>query len=107
MRCFNLWTRLRVSYAALFDPGISGSIGILPDSTAGLFRFKCVLTLIVVLMVVSALKPVYFGRFCHSFDRRIRGFFGVLPDSTAGLLRLKCVLAGITFRVMVSALEPD
>ena len=30
---------------------------ILPDSTAGLLRFKCVLTLIVVLMMVSALKP--------------------------------------------------
>ena len=35
----------------------SGLIGILPDSTAGLLRFKCVLTLIVVLMMVSALKP--------------------------------------------------
>jgi len=48
VRCCNLWTRLRVSYAALFDPGSSGFIGILPDSTAGLLRFKCVLTLIVV-----------------------------------------------------------
>ena len=55
-----------MSYAALFDPGISGSIGILPDSTAGLFRFKCVLTLIVVVMMVSARKPVYVGRGCHS-----------------------------------------
>ena len=65
--CCNLWTRLRVSYAALFDPGLSGFIGILPDSTAGLLRFKCVLTLIVVLMMVSALKPVYVERFCHSW----------------------------------------
>ena len=66
MSCCNLWTRLRVSYAALFDPGLSGFIGILPDSTAGLLRFKCVLTLIVVLMMVSALKPVYVGRGCHT-----------------------------------------
>jgi len=56
-----------VSYAALFDPGLSGFIGILPDSTAGLLRFKCVLTLIVILMMVSALKPVYVGRGCHSW----------------------------------------
>ena len=39
------------------NPVSSGLIGILPDSTAGLLRFKCVLTLIVVLMMVSALKP--------------------------------------------------
>ena len=39
------------------DPVLSGLIEILPDSTAGLLRFKCVLTLIVVLMMVSALKP--------------------------------------------------
>ena len=39
------------------DPVSSVLIGILPDSTAGLLRFKCVLTLIVVLMMVSALKP--------------------------------------------------
>ena len=39
--------------------------GFLPDSTAGLLRFKCVLTLIVVLMLVSALKPDYVGRGCH------------------------------------------
>src|SRR6185369_9084257 len=63
--CCFLWTRLRVSYAALFDPGLSGFIGILPDSTAGLLRFKCVLTLIVILIMVSALKPVYVGRGCH------------------------------------------
>ena len=56
-----------MSYAALFDPGLGGFIGILPDSTAGLLRFKCVLTLIVVLMMVSALKPVYVGRGCHSW----------------------------------------
>ena len=67
MRCCNLWTRLRVSYAALLDPGLSGFIGILPDSTAGLLRFKCVLTLIVVLMMGSALKPDYVGRGCHSW----------------------------------------
>ena len=39
------------------DPVSSGLIGILPDITAGLLHFKCVLTLIVVLMMVSALKP--------------------------------------------------
>ena len=39
------------------DPVSSGLIGILPDSTAELLRFKCVLTLIVVLMMFSALKP--------------------------------------------------
>ena len=39
------------------DPVLSGLIGILPDSAAGLLRFKCVLTLIVVLTMVSALKP--------------------------------------------------
>jgi len=39
------------------DPVSSGLIGSLPDSTAGLLRFKCVLTLIVVLIMVSALKP--------------------------------------------------
>jgi len=44
----------------------SGLIRILPDSTAGLLRFKSVLTLIVVLMMVSALKPVYVGRGCHT-----------------------------------------
>ena len=55
-----------MSYAALFDPGVSGFIGILPDSTAGLLRFKCVLTVIVVLMMVSALKPVYVGWSCHT-----------------------------------------
>ena len=38
------------------DPVSSGLIGILPDNTAGLLRFKCVLTLIVILMMVSALK---------------------------------------------------
>ena len=39
------------------DPVLSGLIGILPDSTAGLLHFKCVLTLIVVLMIVNAFKP--------------------------------------------------
>ena len=57
-----------MSYAALFDPGLSGFIGILPDSTAGLLHFKCVLTLIVILMMASALKPVYVGRGCHSLS---------------------------------------
>ena len=35
----------------------SGLIGILPDSTAGLLRFKYVLTLVAVSVMVSALKP--------------------------------------------------
>ena len=39
------------------DPILSGLIGILPDSTAGLLRFKCVLTLVAVSVMVSALKP--------------------------------------------------
>ena len=39
------------------DPISSGLIGILSDSTAGLLRFKCVLTLVVVSVMVSALKP--------------------------------------------------
>ena len=39
------------------DPVSSGLIGILPDSTVGLLRFKCVLTLVTVSMMVSALKP--------------------------------------------------
>ena len=39
------------------DPVSSGLIGILPDSTAGLLRFKCVLTLVTVSVMVSALKP--------------------------------------------------
>ena len=45
-----------MSYAALFDPGLSGFIGILPDSTAGLLRFKYVLTLVAVSVMISALK---------------------------------------------------
>ena len=58
--CCNLWTRPRVSYAALFDPGLSGFIGILPDSTAGLLRFKCVLTLVAVsVMGRTKLNPTY------------------------------------------------
>ena len=59
-----------MSYAALFDPGLSGFVGILPDSTAGLLRFKCVLTLVTVSVMVSVLKPVYVGRFCHSWYQR-------------------------------------
>ena len=39
------------------DPVSSGLIGILPDSTIGLLRFKCVLTLVAVSVMVSALKP--------------------------------------------------
>jgi len=39
------------------DHVLSGLIGILPDSTAGLLRFKCVLTLGAVSVMVSALKP--------------------------------------------------
>ena len=51
----NLWN---VAFSGLLGRSCSsGLIGILPDSTAGLLRFKCVLTLIVVLMMVSALKP--------------------------------------------------
>ena len=68
------------------DPVSSGLIGILPDSTAGLLRFKCVLTLIVVLMMVSALKPVYVRRFCHTHlvrcgPRASGGFLGSFPFS--------------------------
>ena len=48
------------------DPVSSGLIEILPDSTAGLLRFKCVLTLVTVSVMVSVLKPIYVGRFCHS-----------------------------------------
>ena len=39
------------------DPVLSGLIGILPDSAAGLLHFKCVLTLVAILVMVSALKP--------------------------------------------------
>ena len=38
------------------DPVSNGLIGILPDSTVGLLRFKCVLTLVAVSVMVSALK---------------------------------------------------
>ena len=38
------------------DPVSSGLIGILLDSTAGLLRFKCVLTLVAISVMVSALK---------------------------------------------------
>jgi len=63
--CCNLWTRLRVSYAALFDPGLSVFIGNLPDRTSDVLRLLCGLNLIAFVMMVSALKPVYVGRFCH------------------------------------------
>ena len=49
------------------DPVSSGLIGILPDSTAGLLHFKCMLTLVTISVMVSALKPVYVGRFCHTY----------------------------------------
>ena len=49
--------RMLHSLDCFVDPVSSGLIRILPDSTAGLLHFKCVLTLIVVLMMVSALKP--------------------------------------------------
>ena len=39
------------------DPVSSGLIEILPDSTAGLLRFKCVLTLGAVSVMISTLKP--------------------------------------------------
>ena len=39
------------------DTVSSGLIGILPDSTVGLLRFKCVLNLVAVSVMVSALKP--------------------------------------------------
>ena len=53
------------------DPVSSGLIGILPDSTAGLLRFKCVLTLVTISVLVSALKPDLFRRGCHiiAFNR--------------------------------------
>ena len=51
------------------DPVSSGLIGILPDSTAGLLRFKCVLTLVTVSVMVSVLKPIYVGRFCQGSCR--------------------------------------
>ena len=65
--CCNLWTRLRVSYAALFDPGLSGFIGNLPDRTSDVLHLLCRLNLIAFVMMVSALKPVYVGRFCYSW----------------------------------------
>ena len=39
------------------DPVLSGLIGILPDSTAGLLHLKCVLTCIAFMEMVSALEP--------------------------------------------------
>ena len=62
------------SLECFVDPVSSGLIGILPDSTAGLLRFKCVLTLIVVLMMVSALKPVYVGWGCHSWYQSCKAY---------------------------------
>ena len=54
-----------MSYAALFDPGLSGFIGNLPDRTSDVLCLLCGLNLIAFVMMVSALKPVYVGRFCH------------------------------------------
>ena len=101
MRNCNLWTRLRVSYAALFDPGLSGFIGILPDSIAGLLRFKCVSTLIVVLMMVSALKPVYVGRGYHT-----RSFASRREEPVAGEPRPREVV-GAAAGQRVAARDPS
>ena len=68
VRCCNLWTRLRVSYAALFDPGLSGFIGNFTRQTFDVLRLLCELNLIVFAMMVSALKPVYVRRFCHKLQ---------------------------------------
>ena len=77
----NLWN---VTFSGLLCRSCSsGLIGILPDSTAGLLRFKCVLTLIVVLMMVSALKPDYVGRFCHNAASTGKGSFHALGGKTA------------------------
>ena len=65
--CCNLWTRLRVSYAALFDPGLSGFIGNFTRQTFDVLRLLCELNLIVFAMMVSVLKPVYVRRFRHSW----------------------------------------
>ena len=72
------------------------------------------LNLIVFAMMVSTLKPVYVGRFCHSYilwtafvDPVSSGLIGILPDSTAGLLRFMCMLTLIDVLVMDSALKPD
>ena len=54
-----------MSYAALFDPGLSGFIGNLPDRTSDVLRLLCGLNLIAFVMMVNALKPVYVGRFSH------------------------------------------
>ena len=54
------------------DPVSSGLIGILSDSTAGLLRFKCMLTLVTVSVIVSALKPIYVRQFCHKFLPALR-----------------------------------
>ena len=48
--------RMLYSLNYFVDPVSSGLIGILPDNTAGLLRFKCVLTLVTVSVIVSALK---------------------------------------------------
>ena len=50
----------------MFDLGLSGFIGNLPDRTSDVLRLLCGLNLIAFVMMVSALKPVYVGRFCHT-----------------------------------------
>ena len=62
---------VRVSYAALFDPGLSGFIGNLPDGPP-MCSVCCELNLIAFAAMVSVLKPVYVGRFCHSSPRAPR-----------------------------------
>ena len=60
-----------MSYAALFDPGLSGFIGNLPDRTSDVLRLLCGLNLIAFVMMISALKPVYVGRFCHTSEQDV------------------------------------
>ena len=74
----------------------------------------CELNLIVFAMMVSTLKPVYVGRFCHSYilwtafvDPVSSGLIGILPDSTVGLLCFKCVLTLVAVSGMVSAFKPN
>ena len=87
----------------MFDPGLGGFIGILPDSTAGLLRFKCVLTLIVVLMMVSALKPDYVGRGCHSW---YQGRTKRAPELVASLrVFIKILTVTIVFAKYVGSLR--
>ena len=54
--CCKIWGMLH-SLDCFVNPVSSGLIEILPDSIAALLRFKCVLNLVTVLVMVSALKP--------------------------------------------------